>query len=70
MKITLAQAKRVGDKLGVNWDKVDLNELRMGIQEEAEHKSLVGNSMTAWAKVSLSHLKERKDYYSRLRRVM
>jgi hypothetical protein len=58
MRITKVQAKRIGDKLKVNWNKVDLEQLRMGIQIESEHKSVVGNSMTAWGKVALAHLKE------------
>jgi hypothetical protein len=70
MRITLKQSKRIGEKLGVNWDKVDIFELRMGIQEEAEHTSVVGRSMTAWAKVALAHLKENKFYYSKLKRAM
>ena len=74
MRITKAQAKRIGDKLKVNWNKVDLEQLRQGMQVESEHKSVVGNSMTAWAKVALAHLTESnfkygKNYYTRLKRV-
>lgn len=67
MRITKAQTKRVGDKLHVNWDRVDLEQLRMGIAIESEHKNVVGNSMVAWAKIALAHLAEYKDYYSRLK---
>jgi hypothetical protein len=72
MRITLTQAKRVGDKLGVNWNKVDLKQLRMGIEVESEHKNVVGSSLTAWAKVALAHLTEAnyqygKNYYTRLK---
>jgi hypothetical protein len=67
MRITKAQAKRIGDKLHVNWNKVDLEQLRMGIAVESEHRQVVGNSMTAWAKVALAHLHEYRDYYSRLK---
>ena len=69
MRITKAQAKRIGDKLNVNWNKVDLEQFRMGIAIESEHKNVVGNSMTAWAKVALAHLHEIRDYYSRLKKM-
>ena len=69
MKITKAQALKIGNKLKVNWNKVDLEQLRMGIAIESEHRAVVGNSMTAWAKVALAHLREFPDYYTRLKLV-
>lgn len=74
MRITKAQAKRVGDKLKINWNKVDLEQFRQGIQVESEHASVVGRSMLAWGKVALAHLRESnykygKNYYSRLKKV-
>ena len=74
MRITKAQAKKIGDKLHVNWNKVDLEQFRQGIQVESEHANVVGRSMEAWAKVALAHLTERnyrfgKNYYSRLKKV-
>jgi hypothetical protein len=74
VRITKSQALRIGNKLKVNWNKVDLEQLRQGMQVESEHKSVVGNSMTAWAKVALAHLTESgykygKNYYSRLKKV-
>jgi hypothetical protein len=65
--ITIATAKRIGDKLKVNWTKVDLKQLRMGIAVEREHRNIIGNSLTLAAKVALAHLKELPDYYSRLK---
>jgi hypothetical protein len=69
MRITKSQALRIGNKLKVNWNKVDLEQLRQGISIESEHKNVVGNSMTAWAKVALAHLKEKRNYYSLLKKV-
>ncbi len=74
MRITKAQALRIGNKLHVNWDRVDLEQLRQGIQIESEHSNVVGHSMLAWGKVAYAHLKESnykygKNYYTRLKRV-
>ncbi len=74
MRITKAQAKKIGDKLKVNWNKVDIEQLRQGMMVESEHKNVVGNSMMAWAMVALAHLTERnyrygKNYYTRLKKV-
>jgi hypothetical protein len=66
MRITQDQARKVGNKLKVNWDKVNIEQLRMGIQAESEHRNVVGNSMTKWALIALAHLKEIPNYYSRL----
>jgi hypothetical protein len=66
MRITQDQARKIGNKLKVNWDKVNIEQLRMGIQAESEHRNVVGNSMTKWAKICLTHLQEIPDYYTRL----
>lgn len=55
----------LGEKLGVDWVKVDINQLSDGIYVEQEH---TGDMLTA-AKIALDHLKERRDYYVRLKRV-
>jgi hypothetical protein len=66
MKIAQDQARKIGNKLKVDWNKVNIEQLRMGIQAESEHRNVVGNSMTNWAKIALAHLKEIPDYYTRL----
>lgn len=58
-------AKRIGDKMGVNWDNVLLDEFATGIGVELEH----GGSFNDAAKVALDHLQEGKDYYTRLKKV-
>jgi hypothetical protein len=67
MRVSISQARQVAKKLGVNLDKVNIHELRRGIEVEHEHKNVIGNSMSASAKVALAHLKEYPDYYTRLR---
>jgi len=69
MRVTKAQAKRIGDRLKVDWNRIDLEQLRMGIATESEHANVVGRSMIKWAQIALVHLKEIPDYYTRLKRM-
>lgn len=72
-KYSAADAKRIGDKLKVNWKAVDLEQFRMGLEVEAEHddgsKIDVVGSETDLGKIALAHLKELPDYYTRLKRM-
>ena len=67
MRISKSQAQRIGNRLKVNWNSVNLDQLLKGIEVESEHKNVVGNSMTAWAKIALAHLAESPVYYTRLK---
>lgn len=62
MRITAAIAKQIGDKLRVNWQNVDPEEFRIGLEVEQEH----GGGPEDWAKTALDHLEEGRDYYSKL----
>jgi len=76
-KTTRSEAKRLGNRLKVDWTKVDLEQLQMGIDVEAEHDS--GDPQTdvipgsgnklAYAKIALGHLKEKRNYYTLLKKV-
>ncbi len=66
MRITQDQARKIGNKLKVDWNKVNIEQLRMGIQAESEHRNVVGDSMIKWAKIALVHLQEMDNYYTRL----
>jgi hypothetical protein len=78
-KVTSTQAKKIGDEIGVDWKKVDLEQFRMGIEVEAEHDTddpktdvVKGRGMRAfvqYGKIALAHLREKKDYYTRLKKV-
>lgn len=67
------EAKRLGDSLGVDWKKTNIDEFKMGLSVEAEHdyggKLDVVDSKKDLAKIVLAHLKEKPDYYSRLKKV-
>ena len=63
-------AKKVGDKLGVDWGKIDLKQFQMGMKEEMEHKDVTGGDPEKTGKIVLAHLKEKPDYYTKLNQAM
>lgn len=67
--MTEQEVKALGDKMGVNWHDVSLAEFQMGLAVETEHKDVTHGDPTVTARIALAHLKERPDYYSRLRQV-
>jgi hypothetical protein len=69
--VSLIQARQLGKKIGVNFGKVSLHEFWMGCNVELEHKKVFkhdDNFLTA-AKISADHLKEKKNYYTLLKKV-
>lgn len=68
--INLNHAKQIGDKIGINWSKVDLKQFQMGLNEELEHRDVTHGNLIQTGKIAHAHLRERKDYYSRLKRAM
>jgi len=74
-KFTAIQAKTIGDEIGVNWEKYDLEEFRMGIEIEMEHGShdpqtnVTNDDPILTGKIALAHMKEIGDYYTRLNKM-
>ncbi len=70
-----AEAKRIGDSLGIDWDKVDLREFHRGLGVELEHglrdpeTNVTGDDPLLTGKIALAHLREYPDYYTRLDRL-
>ena len=66
-------AKTLGDSLGVDWDKVDMSQFKLGLSVEAEHddggKLDVVDTDKDLAKIVLAHLKEIPNYYTKLKKV-
>jgi hypothetical protein len=66
------EARRVGDAIGVDWDRFDLEQFRAGMDVEYEHGSrdpqadVPGDDPVVTGKIALAHLKEFPDYYERL----
>ncbi len=69
MRVTKAQARRIGNKLKVKWGKVDLEQFRLGLQAELEHRDVTKGNLTLTGKIALAHLREFPDYYTRLKRM-
>jgi len=66
------EARRIGDRIGVDWAKYDIEEFRMGLAVELEHglhddqTNVTGDDEIVTGKIALAHLKEIRDYYTRL----
>ena len=68
-QFTLAEAKIIGDKLGINWKAFDVKQFRMGLNTELADGTY--NPITKFAstdpiligKIVRMHLKESPDYY-------
>ena len=74
-RTTMKQARRVGDKIGVDWDRFDLEQFRSGMDVEFEHGAhdpqtdVTGDEPILTGKIALAHMKEFPDYYERLGRM-
>jgi peptidoglycan/xylan/chitin deacetylase (PgdA/CDA1 family) len=70
--ITEQEARRIGDTLGIDWATVDLGQFRRGLEVELEHgardpqTNVTGDDPIATGKIAWAHLKEIRDYYTRL----
>jgi hypothetical protein len=71
-QFTFQEAQEIGDDLGVDWKKVDLEQFRMGLSVELEHgdrdpeTNVTSDNLVITGKIALAHLKEFPDYYTRL----
>ena len=64
MTFTQKQARKIGNKLRVDWNKTDLENFRVGLGVEySEHHEALKNSKTRTGEIVLDHLKENSHYY-------
>ncbi len=69
---TAEEAKAVGEKLGIDWSKFDVEQFRMGMDVELEHgkvdaeTNVTNDDPLLTGKIALAHLNEFPDYYDRL----
>jgi hypothetical protein len=74
-RTTSDEARRVGDEIGVDWSRFDLEQFRRGMDVEYEHGShdpqtdVTGDDPIVTGKIALAHMKEFPDYYERLERM-
>ena len=74
-RTTREQARHIGDEIGVDWSRFDLEQFRFGMDVEFEHgchdpqTDVTGDDPTLTGKIALAHMKEFPDYYERLERM-
>jgi hypothetical protein len=65
------EACRLGDRIGVDWSRVELNEFRRGLVVERAHVArfrIAGRTidpLTTTAKIAWARLRKDPDYYTR-----
>jgi Protein of unknown function (DUF5661) len=73
-QFTEEEARAIGEHIGIDWaaGDVDLEQFRMGLAVELEHGShdpatdVTHDDELTTGKIALAHLKEIRDYYTRL----
>ena len=71
-KFSSTEAREIGDRLGLDWSIVDLDEFQRGLEVELEHGSrdpetnVTNDDLSLTGKIAWAHLKEFPDYYTRL----
>lgn len=72
-EFTAEEAKKIGDEIGIDFAKFDLEQFRMGLAVELEHGSHFGDETNVTkddphftGRIAWAHLKEIPDYYTRL----
>jgi Protein of unknown function (DUF5661) len=72
---TIEEAKRIGEALGIDWSKFDVEQFKMGLNVELEHgkrnssTNLTQDDEVLTGKIALAHLNEFLDYYTRLQKM-
>ena len=69
------EAKEIGEKLGIKWDKFNTDQFRRGMDVELEHgfrdlsTNVTDSDSLVTGKIALAHLNEFPDYYDRLEKM-
>jgi len=72
---TTKEAKEIGEKIGIDFGKYDLEQFRMGLHVELEHglidpeTNVTNDDLKMTGKIAWAHLKEIPDYYTRLEKM-
>lgn len=71
-EFTIDEAKQLGENVGIDFTKFDIEEFRKGLTIELEHgahdpeTNVTNDDLTITSKIAWAHLKEIPDYYTRL----
>jgi hypothetical protein len=66
------EARTIGTQLKIDWSQINLEQFRRGLEIELEHgmidseTNVTGDNPLLTGKIAWAHLKEIKDYYTRL----
>ena len=72
---TTSEARQIGETLGIDWSKFDVEQYRMGLDVELEHgkvdpyTNVTDDDPMMTGKIALAHLNEFPDYYTRLEKM-
>lgn len=71
-QFTKEEARKIGEALGIDWSRFDVEQFRMGLDVELEHGTadphtdVTHDDPLLTGKIALAHLNELPDYYTRL----
>lgn len=74
-KFTEEEARKIGDKLNIDWNEIKINEFKAGLSVELEHglhdpnTNVTNDDEIMTGKIALAHLNEFPDYYNRLEKM-
>ena len=72
LHFTTEEARKIGDTLGIDWYKFDVEQFRVGLEIELEHgrdnpiTDVTHDDPILTGKIVLAHLCKIPDYYTRL----
>lgn len=72
---TTEEARNIGEALGIDWSKFNVEQFRMGLDVELEHglvnlhTNVTNDDPIMTGKIALAHLNEFSDYYTRLEKM-
>lgn len=74
-QFTVNEAQAIGEQAGIDFEKIDVEQFRMGLSIELEHgahdpeTNVTNDDVGITAKIAWAHLKEIPDYYTRLQKM-
>ena len=75
IKFSIEEAKWVGEQIGIDWNNINSEQFRIGLEIELEHgkinpaTNVTNDDLITTAKIALAHLSEIPDYYDRLEKM-
>ena len=72
---TVEETRQIGEALGIDWSKFDVEQYRMGLDVELEHglvdprTNVTNDDPMMTGEIALAHLNEFPDYYTRLEKM-